>query len=175
MSRTVITLSKNKENTKEKTIHLQLSKISDYAVIKFQGKLIKNLFLDFFGDVYMPDYMYADVSILRYTDNKYKLSVYYGIYKGKKDKKDPYAYRRKLNFYNNSFFIDGDNVKIISGVKSANTKDNLTINAFYKELFTAEYKHYSSLINDFEENFCDYDTFVENRESYIMLVDAFVT
>lgn len=172
MSRTVITLSKNKENPKEKTIHLQLSKISDYAVIKFQGKLIKNLFLDFFGDVYMPDYMYADVSILRYTDNKYKLSVYYGIYKGKKD---IYAYRKKLNFYNNSFFIDGENVKVVSGIKSASTRDSLTVNAFYKELFTAEYNHYASLIKDFEESFCDYDTFVENRESYIMLVDAFVT
>lgn len=169
MSKIAIDISKNKERNKEKTINLQLSKLDEYAIIKFQSKKIKELFTTLFKDVYFPNKIHSDVTIVRYDSSKFKLSVVYSFYHKKINKHN----QPKDIFYKNTFYLNGDEVKIFT--KNKQIENEETTKSFFKSLYKAEYEYYKTYhVQDIEETICDFETFMKHRENFILLIEAYI-
>lgn len=165
-----LTTKKERDRKQDKRISLRLSDVSDYAIIKFQSKKIQELFVDLFGSIHMPKSIYSDVTIIKYDKNKIKLNVQYSYYTGRDKPRMPYD-SRKVMFFENSFMINENQVKFISS-KGGEEK---TLKAFYKDFYKAEYDYYKGRIADIEELLCDYPTYMTDRESFILLIDAYLT
>jgi len=172
MSKVSISLTTKKEGSKkqDKKISLKLADVADYAIIKFQSKKIKELFVDLFAPIHMPKTVYSDVTIIKYDKNKIKLNVEYSHFTGTGKPRLPYD-SRKAMFFENSFMINEDQIKFLS---SKGTEEK-TLKAFYKDFYKAEYEYYKSKITDIEELLCDYQTYMTDRESFILLIDAYLT
>lgn len=172
MSKVSISLTTKKERDKkqDKRISLKLCNVSDYAIIKFQSKKIQELFVSLFGTIHMPNSIYSDVTIIKYDKNKIKLHVQYSYFKGADTLKKPYDHRKE-QFFENSFMINENQVKFIS----SKGDEEKTLKAFYKDFYKAEYDYYKSRITDIEELLCDFPTYMTDRESFILLIDAYLT
>lgn len=172
MSKVLISLTTKKERDKkqDKRISLKLANVADYAIIKFQSKKIQELFVEVFGAIHIPKTVHCDVNIIKYDKNKIKLNVQYSHFSGEGKPKTPYDNRKQF-FFENSFMINENQLKFLSS-KSGEEK---TLKAFYKDFYKAEYDYYKERITDIEELMCDYPTYMADRESFILLIDAYLT
>lgn len=172
MSKVSISLTTKRERDKkqDKRISLKLADVADYAIIKFQSKKIQELFVEVFGAIHMPKTVHCDVTIIKYDKNKIKLNVQYSHFTGEGKPRLPYD-NRKMMFFENSFMINEHQLKFLSS-KGGEEK---TLKAFYKDFYKAEYDYYKSRITDIEELICDYPTYMTDRESFILLIDAYLT
>ncbi len=184
MSLVSVPLIKGKNNNKykkNKSIYLKLCDINKYPLIKFQGKIIKEVFTELFKDVYILDKVYVEVCIRNYTKGKIYLNVKYMIYNGnvKPELSSTFIGRTHKYYFrtilSNSIIINGDNAKIFLNNNNDEVSDQEISNEkMLIEFFTGEYKYYSNQIDNIED-ICKFEEYIKDRESYIMIIDAYLT
>ena len=153
-----VPLLKKSQSNKAKKINVDIAKLDSYPIIKFQGKVIKDVLSSLFDGTFITDGLQADVSIYKYGKDKIKLKVNYKLLEKK------YKYYNQL--FEHNIVIDGDKAKFF--VKDEDvSSDNLL-----KLLYSAEYSHFSRTVNMTE--ICTVDDYLSDRESYQMIIEAYI-
>lgn len=160
-----VPLLKNKNPYKEKKIFLNLKDIKSYPVVKFQGKKIKEIINELFEDIYIVCDMKADVGIFKYGNNKFKLNINYQICEKNINYRNG---ENKIRIFEHSIIVDGDNIKFMVKDKEYNYKEILDL------LFLSEFKYFETKITDIDKNVCTFDDYKTERESYGMIIEAYI-
>lgn len=145
-------------SNKAKRINIDIAKLEDYPIIKFQGKAIKDVVSSLFAGTFITSGLQADISIYKYGKDKIKLKVNYKLL----DKK--YSYFN--NIFEHHIVIDGEKVKFFL------KDDSVDGSSVLKALYTSEYNHFSRSVDMTE--ICTIDDYLSDRESYQMIIEAYM-